>query len=130
MANNPWGYGVGYLPYDGAIIETGTLPGAWYGGYNVGMNLVHETGHWCAAVFRSDISESLNPKPGAWYSTLVLAKVCCTRPGTGALLLFAVMLWQHHCADTSTCSCDPRMRWLPDAACFNAGEPLGCWDQS
>lgn len=46
MANNPWGYGVGYLPYDGAIIETGTLPGAWYGGYNVGMNLVHETGHW------------------------------------------------------------------------------------
>ena len=48
VANNPWGYGVGYLPYDGAIIETGTLPGAWYGGYNVGMNLVHETGHWCA----------------------------------------------------------------------------------
>jgi hypothetical protein len=46
VANNPWGYGVGYLPYDGAIIETGTLPGAWYGGYNVGMNLVHETGHW------------------------------------------------------------------------------------
>ena len=49
VANNPWGYGVGYLPYDGAIIETGTLPGAWYGGYNVGMNLVHETGHWCVA---------------------------------------------------------------------------------
>jgi hypothetical protein len=46
VANNPWGSGAGYLPYDGVIIDTGTLPGSWYGGYNVGMNAVHEVGHW------------------------------------------------------------------------------------
>jgi hypothetical protein len=48
VASNPWNGGVVYSPYDGAVIELGTLPGAWYGGYNVGMNLVHESGHWCA----------------------------------------------------------------------------------
>ncbi len=46
VANNPWGSGAGYLPYDGVIIDTGTLPGSWYGGYNEGMNAVHEVGHW------------------------------------------------------------------------------------
>ena len=46
VATNPWGTGVGYVPFDGIIIDAGTLPGSWYGGYNVGMNAVHESGHW------------------------------------------------------------------------------------
>lgn len=37
---------MGYLPFDGITIDTGTLPGSWYNGYNLGNNMVHETGHW------------------------------------------------------------------------------------
>ncbi len=44
VASNPWGGGVGYIPYDGVTVDSGTLPGSWYGGYNLGMNAVHETG--------------------------------------------------------------------------------------
>lgn len=50
VSTNPWGGGVGYVPWDGIVIDTGTLPGSWYLGYNVGMNLVHETGHWCVVI--------------------------------------------------------------------------------
>jgi hypothetical protein len=46
LGSNPWNGGVVYSQYDGIIIELGTLPGAWYAGYNVGKNAVHETGHW------------------------------------------------------------------------------------
>lgn len=46
VSTTPWGGGVGYIPFDGVVMDTGTLPGAWYGGYNMGMNLVHEAGHW------------------------------------------------------------------------------------
>ena len=46
VASNPWGGGTVYSPYDGVTVDLGTLPGSWYGGYNVGMNAVHEVGHW------------------------------------------------------------------------------------
>lgn len=46
VASNPWGAGVGYIPYDGVVVDLGTLPGSWYLGYNVGKNCVHEVGHW------------------------------------------------------------------------------------
>lgn len=28
------------------MVSVGTLPGSWYGGYNLGNNAVHEIGHW------------------------------------------------------------------------------------
>ncbi len=44
VSSNPWGGGVGDPTYDGVTIDTGTLPGSWYGGYNLGNNAVHEVG--------------------------------------------------------------------------------------
>lgn len=46
MSTNPWGGGVGNVMLDGVMVSVGTLPGSWYGGYNLGNNAVHEIGHW------------------------------------------------------------------------------------
>lgn len=29
VSSNPWGVGVGALPYDGTLVDLGTLPGSW-----------------------------------------------------------------------------------------------------
>ena len=55
VASNPWGNGVGYVPYDGVLLDAGTLPGSWYLGYNTGKNAVHEVGHWWG--LRAQLSE-------------------------------------------------------------------------
>lgn len=61
MATNTWGTGVGYEPYDGVTIDTGTLPGSYYLGYNLGMNLVHETGHWWAIAHHDSSATCIYP---------------------------------------------------------------------
>jgi len=57
VATNPWGYGTGAIYLDGVMINTATLPGGSYGGYNLGNNAVHEVGEFskiylfCNALF-------------------------------------------------------------------------------
>jgi hypothetical protein len=66
VASNPWGNGVGYVPYDGVLLDAGTLPGSWYLGYNTGKNAVHEVGHWWVPVHilcNVSVCRSLAPAP-------------------------------------------------------------------